>query len=109
MAKKKETNNQEKVTLNIKGMKLANVRRLSKEVVVFSLLGNGLGLYNLRVVNGQKGKFIAAPQSKGKDGNYYGQYAIYLSDEDQERIIKAVLEKAPDPEPADDDGGDAEF
>lgn len=103
---------QEKVTLSIKGMKAANIRRLGKgekSIIAFSLLGNGLGLYNLRIVKGKNGEFIAPPQSKGRDDKYYDQYAIYLSEEDAAKIIKAVKEKAPDPEPADDDSEDMQF
>lgn len=84
----KKTN--EKPTLNIKGMKLANIRKLSDKVVAFSLLGNGLGLYNLKVVSGAKGKFISVPQTKASNGEWYNQYAVYFSDEDEKRIIKGV-------------------
>ena len=81
---------------SIKGMKVSNVRKIpGTEVITFSLLGNGLGLYNLRVVNTAGGLFIAAPQSKGKDGKYYGQYAVYLSEEDEDRVLAAVFKKLP--------------
>ena len=97
MATKTEANKTaDKSTLNIKGMRIANVRRLSDTVVAFSLLGNGLGLYNLRVVDGKKGKFVASPQEKGKDGKYYSVYALYLSEEDENKIIASVLKKVPD-------------
>ena len=75
MAKKSD----EKKNFILSGMTVANVRRLSEKVVAFSLLGNGLGLYNLRIVDGQKAPFVAAPQEKGKDGKYYNVYALYLS------------------------------
>ncbi len=93
MAAKGETN---KTFFAIKGMKIANVRRLSEKVIAFSLLGNGLGLYNMRIVNSDKGEFVASPQEKGKDGKYYAVYAVYLTDDDQKKIIKAVKEKLPD-------------
>lgn len=81
---------------SIKGMKVSNVRKIpGTEVITFSLLGNGLGLYNLRVVNTAGDQFIAAPQSKGKDGKYYGQYAVYLSKEDEDRVLAAVIKKLP--------------
>lgn len=100
----KKTEKKEKVFLNISGMTIGNVRRLSKTVIAFSLLGNGLGLYNMRVVDGKNGKFVAAPQEKGKDGEYYNIYSAYISEEDQKRIIEAVLKKVPDED--DDDIGD---
>lgn len=87
--------NEEKVYFDIKGMKVANVRQLSEKAIAFSLLGKGLGLYNLRVVAGKNGDFVASPQTKGKDGAYYAQYAVYISDEDQKKIIKAVKAKLP--------------
>ena len=80
----------EKPNFNIKGMKVSNVRRLSDTVICFSLLGNGLGLYNLRIVNGSKGKFIGSPQTKGKDGSWYDQYAVYFAEDDAKKIIAAV-------------------
>lgn len=87
---------QEKSYLNIKGMKVANVRKLGdKGVIVFSLNGNGLGLYNLRIVPSAKGDFISTPQQQGKDGKYYAQYQVYLSKEDEGRVIMAVKAKLP--------------
>ena len=100
MAKKTE---EKKTDFNIKGMKVANVRQLSDTVIAFSLLGNGLGLYNLKVVDGAKGRFIVVPQTKGKDGAWYNQYAVYLSDDDQKKIIKKVLEALHSDEDEDDD------
>lgn len=90
MSKKTTT---EKPTFSIKGMKLGNVRKLSDKVIAFSLLGNGLGLYNLKVVSGAKGNFIATPQTKASNGEWYNQYAVYFSDEDQKKIIKSVKAK----------------
>ena len=92
MAAKKE-----QPTINIKGMKVEKVRKLSDKVIGFSLLGNGLGLYNLRVVNGAKGKFIGSPQSKGKDGKWYDQYAVYFSEDDAKKVIAAVEAKVEEP------------
>lgn len=95
MAKKNE---EKKPDFNISGMRVSNVRKLSETVTAFSLLGNGLGLYNLKVVDGSKGKFIATPQTKGKDGSWYDQYAVYFAEEDQAKIIKKVesmIEEAP--------------
>ena len=85
----------EQPTLSIKGMKIDKVRLLSDKVIGFSLLGNGLGLYNLKVIAGAKGDFVAAPQEKGKDGKYYNVYAVYFSEEDEQKIIAAVRSKLP--------------
>lgn len=94
MAKKENAKDQP--VFAIKGMKVANVRRISEKVVAFSLLGNGLGLYNLKVIDGKKDKFVAAPQEKGKDDKYYNVYAVYFSEEDEQKIIEAVMKKVPD-------------
>lgn len=95
MAEKKE-----KVNFSIKGMTVSNVRRLADNVIAFSLLGNGLGLYNMRVVNTEKhGEFVATPQQKGSDGNYYSLYAVYLDEADEAKIIKKVKSMLPDDKP----------
>ena len=96
-----KTNNTERTYLNIKGMKVQNVRRLGK-VLAFTLTGNGLGLYNMRLVNGKNGYFVAPPQVKGNDNNWYNQYAVYLEAEDEEKIIKRVLELVPAEEGTED-------
>ena len=92
----------EKPCFEIKGMTVANVRELAKGVIAFSLLGKGLGLYNLRVLDGKNGEFVATPQEKGKDGKYYSLYALYLSEADEKKVIAAVKGKLPkEEEPAD--------
>lgn len=87
--------NSDKKNFSLTGMSIANVRRLSEKVVAFSLLGNGLGLYNLRVVTGDKGPFVATPQEKGRDDKYYNKYALYLSKEDEKKVVKKVLDSVP--------------
>ena len=64
----------------------------------FTLQLPGLALYNLRVVPAGKkyDAFIAMPEDKGKDGDYYKRYALYLTDEDTESVIKAVEEALDD-------------
>lgn len=70
-----------------------NVRVLSETCAVFTLSCAGFSLYNLRVVSTADGKeFIAPPSTKAADGNYYPQYAIYLTDEDQKTLIAKVKE-----------------
>ena len=66
---------------------------------------NGVTIYNCRVVNGSKGKFIAFPQIKGKDGTYYSQAYAPLSDHDQTKIIEKIESFVQDatPDNADDE------
>lgn len=69
------------------------VREVKKFGVVFTLKLPGLSLYNLRIVEGKKGKyddFIAVPEEKGSDGNWYKIYNLFLDSEDTEVIIKEV-------------------
>lgn len=88
--------NEKKEFLSISGMRINNVREIgSTGIISFSLLGKGLGLYNLKVVKAKSGEFISAPAAKGKDGNYYPVYGVYFSDEDTAKIIAKVKEKLP--------------
>lgn len=80
----------EKTFFDVSGMAVTNCRVLSDTVLAFSLSGKGAGFYNLRVVDGKNGKFVAVPQTKGKDGKWYNQYSLYLTDEDQKKIIEEV-------------------
>lgn len=75
------------------GWKVTNARRLEFGTYC-TLQMPGLALYNLRIVPGGKKyeAFIAMPDDKGKDGNYYKRFALYLSEEDTEAVIDAVEE-----------------
>lgn len=44
-------------------------------------------IYDIRVVEGKKGKFLSMPARKGSDGNYYSH--AYIADED---VYNAILE-----------------
>lgn len=58
----------------------------------FTLQLPGLALYNLRVVPAGKkyDAFIGMPEDKGKDGDYYKRFALYLDEEDTQAVIEAV-------------------
>ena len=92
----KKNAKEERPKFSLKGMKVAGVRRLTDNVVAFSLIGNGMGLYGLKVVSGKNGKFISEPASKGKDDNFYPHYRIYLQEEDSEKLIKEVMNQLDD-------------
>lgn len=64
----------------------------------FTLQLPGLALYNLRVVPEGKNydAFIAMPEDKGKDGDYYKRFALYLTEEDTAAVINAVEEALED-------------
>lgn len=54
---------------------------------------NGIIIYGMRVVEYEKGDFLAFPQSKGKDGKYYSICWAKLSEKDQADILKAIEDK----------------
>lgn len=83
--------------------KITNVRVISEHVVSFTLKMDGLSLYNMKVTESTKGEtagkmFLSNSQSKGSDGKYYNNYALYLSDEDREMVIIAVCAAVNDDE-----------
>lgn len=73
---------------------VTSVRKINDKCIGFTLKCKGFSLYNLRAVQHNKGEgwFISVPATKGKDGNYYNNYGLYLRDEDQEAILDTVFE-----------------
>lgn len=90
-----------RVNFNLKDSSwvITHVRVVAENVVTFTLQMNGLSLYNMKVVESTRGDtagqmFLSNGQSRGADGKYYNNYALYLSDEDRNRIIEAVCAEA---------------
>lgn len=72
-----------------------NARVLSDNCIVFGVELEGISLYGLKLVETKDGKrYISMAQTKGKDGKYYNNYFINLSDKQKEDIIKIVLDNA---------------
>lgn len=97
-SKKEDT---ERVNFNLKDISwsISNIRVVTEHMVSFTLKMRGLSLYNMKVTESTKGDtagqmFLSNGQSKGSDGKYYNNYALYLSDEDKARIIEAVCAEA---------------
>lgn len=89
--------NDDRVNFNLKDSdwSITNVRVMTQHMVSFTLKMRGLSLYNMKVTESTKGenagkRFLSNGQSKGSDGKYYNNYALYLSEEDRNMIIKAV-------------------
>ena len=89
----------ERVNFNLKesGWEIANVRVMTEHMVSFTLKMHGLSLYGMKVTESTKRDsagqmFLSNGQSKGSDGKYYNNYALYLSDEDKDKVIKAVCD-----------------
>lgn len=72
---------------------VTNVRQISDSCIVFTLRCKGFAFYSMRVVERKSDgePFIAVPKDKGKDGNYYNRYAVYLSEADQKALIDKVF------------------
>lgn len=99
--KSSEKDKVERVNFNLKdsGWSISNVRVMTEHMVSFTLKMHGLTLYNMKVTESTKGDtagqmFLSNGQSKGSDGKYYNNYALYLSDEDRDRIIEYVRAEA---------------
>ena len=72
-----------------------NARVLSDNCIVFGVELEGISLYGLKLVETKDGeRFISMAQTKGKDGKYYNNYFINLSDKQKEDIIKIVVDNA---------------
>lgn len=93
-----ENDRKDRVCMDIKSMgyEITNVRVITDSFATFTLKFRGFALYNMRVVESKKtgDPFISVPQSKGTDSRYYNQYAIYLTDEDQQMLIDEVIKIA---------------
>ena len=80
--------------LSIEGATVQACHLISDRICVFTLNVPGAIFFNLKVVDGKNGEFIAMPQSKGLDGQYYDLYRVYLSEKDEQRVISAVAAHA---------------
>ena len=91
MAKKEE----KKTYFDVSAWEVANVRVLDFGTF-FTLKLPGAAFYNMRVVPaGRKyDAFIAMPEEKGKDNNYYKLFNIYFDPEDAKEIIEEVEKQA---------------
>lgn len=100
----KKNNKEERSYFNLGDeWEVKNVRKLDFGTF-FTLQLPGLALYNLRVVPAGKNydAFIGMPEDKGKDGDYYKRFALYLEEFDEEAVILAVdkaLEEAEEEKP----------
>ena len=91
MAKKEE----KKTYFALTDWEVANVRVLDFGTF-FTLKLPGAAFYNMRVVPaGRKyDAFIAMPEEKGKDNNYYKLFNIYFDPDDAKEIIEEVEKQA---------------
>lgn len=73
------------------GASVSRARQLSDKVIVFNLRFGCVDLYSMRAISSDKGDFVAAGQTKGRSGDWYDNYRIYLDTAANNSIVKAVL------------------
>jgi DNA-binding cell septation regulator SpoVG len=80
-------------TLNLTGATIQAAYQMSDTCIVFTLNIPGASLRDMRLVEKKAGGyFISTPQVKGKDGQYHDRFMVYLSEADEQRVIKTVLD-----------------
>lgn len=73
------------------GASVSRARQLSDKVIVFNLRFGCVDLYSMRAISSDKGDFVSAGQTRGRDGKWYDNYRIYLDTAANNNIVKAVL------------------
>lgn len=90
----KKENQQERTFIEVRDVEVKNVRVVGTQnngdLVFFTLVLNGVTIYNCRVATGKNGDFISFPQYKGSDGKYYNNVYVSLSDEDSASILENI-------------------
>ena len=97
-AGKKEEQKEERVYCEIRDHEVKNVRVVegkNGDIVFFTLVINGVTIYNCRVATGKDGDFISLPQYKGSNDKYYNNVYVAIAAEDSDKII-AEVQKAID-------------
>lgn len=90
----KDANNAPKLTvdaMHAMNVKITNVRLVTDTLVCFTINLDGISLYNMKLCEGSKGRFITPPTTKGSDGKYYKQYGLWLDEEAQNWLMEVVL------------------
>lgn len=90
----KKDNQQERTFIEVRDVEVKNVRVVGTQnngdLVFFTLVLNGVTIYNCRVATGKNGDFISFPQYKGNDGKWYNIVYVSLSDEDSASILENI-------------------
>lgn len=60
------------------------------DMVLFTLVLNGVYINNCKVATGKNGDFVGWPQYKGSDDKWYNVVYIPLSDDDTKKIMDQV-------------------
>ena len=85
----------EKPKLNITGATVSGCRFLSDKVIAFTLNLPGLALYNMKIIDGKNGAFVAPPQNKSnKSDKWVDAVGVWLDSADEDSIAQAVINHA---------------
>lgn len=69
-----------------------SVRQVADNCLTFTLRLYGIDLYGMRLVEGEKSKFITASANKGKNGKYYDNFRVYFAEDAAQAVENAVRE-----------------
>lgn len=89
----------ERTFINLNDWEVTNARVLTDTFITFTLRGktNGISLYGMRLFETRNGKqMIRCPQSsyqQNGETRYANQYAVYISPEDEEKLMGLVIDK----------------
>ena len=89
----KTTEKKEREYIKITNLNVDNVRAFEgnkSTTVFFTLIINGVSIYNCKVVEGKNGDFISFPQTKGSNEKWYNVAYAAISPEDSEKILTQV-------------------
>lgn len=83
-------NNDNRVFYKLETFEVRYARVLSDKVATADLVLPGLILKGIKMVSTENGEWLSMSQSKGKDGKYYNNYALYLSKDDEKKVMDAI-------------------
>lgn len=88
--------------INLDDWEITNVRVVTDTFITFTLRGktNGVSLYGMRMFETKNDKkMIRCPQSEymqNGEKRYANQYAVYISSDDEEKLMAMVIDKLND-------------
>lgn len=91
--KNSKKKNDEREFIKLESHEVLDVRVIDTkngDMVLFTLVLNGIKIYSCRVATGKNGDFISMPQTKGGNGQYYNVVYAPLSDDDTKTILEEV-------------------
>ena len=89
-SKSKESANRVNIDLEKVKAVIKNARIVTDTFISFTLSCEGFSLYNMRLVEFKDGEQAILPPQEKHGDKYYNQYAIYLSDADEEWLKTKV-------------------